>query len=219
MSNALRVEAYQVGPLENNTFLVVDPGTSEAVLVDPSMDSDPLVESIRSRKLVLKAILNTHGHFDHTFNNGLFSTAFGCPIRIHEGDLELLRDMQRHAELFGFHADPSPEPSRLLRAGEEIPVGEGRLRVLHTPGHSPGGVCFASEGFVLCGDTLFAQSIGRTDLPGGDYETLVSSIRTELYALPDATEVHPGHGPSTLIGYEKRHNPFVKAFPAGGGPR
>ena len=219
MGNALKVEAYQVGPLENNTYLVVDPETSEAVLVDPAMGSEALVDSIRERKLNLSAVLNTHGHFDHTFNNALFSTAFGCPIRIHEGDLGLLRDMPRHAELFGFRAAPSPEPSRLLQAGEEIPVGRGKLRVLHTPGHSPGGICFASEGFVLCGDTLFAQSIGRTDLPGGDYETLIASIRRELYALADPTEAHPGHGPATLIGYEKRHNPFVKATARHGDPK
>jgi hydroxyacylglutathione hydrolase len=219
MSNVLKVESYQVGPLENNTYLVLDSETAEAVLVDPSMGSEPLVESIRARRLNLKAILNTHGHFDHGYNNGLFSSAFGCPIRIHEGDLDLLRDMARHAALFGFRAEPSPEPSGFLKGGDEIAVGGGKLRVLHTPGHSPGGTCFASEGFVLCGDTLFAQSIGRTDLPGGDYETLVASIRRELYALADATEVYPGHGPSTLIGFEKRHNPFVKAIARSGGPR
>ena len=211
MESSLRVETHQVGPLENNTYLVVDPASREAVLVDPSIGSEGLTDEIRRRNLRLKAVLNTHGHFDHAYNNALFTEQFGCPLMLHEGDLPILRDMVRHALLFGFSVQPSPEPTAFLRDGLEIPVGKSKLRVLHTPGHSPGGVCLAGDGFVLVGDTLFAQSIGRTDLPGGDYDALIQSIRSALYALPDATEVFPGHGPSTLVGFEKRHNPFVKA--------
>jgi hydroxyacylglutathione hydrolase len=210
MSTPLTVETYQVGPLENNTYLVVDKETSEAVLVDPGMGSEFLVQVVMKRGLVLKAILNTHGHFDHVYHNGLFRKRFGCPIMIHASDVDLLRSMPASAALFGFSAEPSPEPDILVTPGDTIPVGGGALKAVHTPGHSPGGTCFTDEGFVMCGDTLFAQSVGRTDLPGGDFETLVASIRRELYSLPDSTEVLPGHGPSTLIGFEKRHNPFVK---------
>lgn len=210
MSERLTVQTFQVGPLENNTNLVVDGARREAVLVDPGMDSEGIAEVIREQKLKLSAILNTHAHFDHIYNNAFFREAFGCPLLLHEAEVPLLRDMARHAAMFGFEAQTSPDPDAFLHPEDEIPVGGGSLRVLFTPGHSPGGVCFAAPGLVLSGDTLFAQSIGRTDLPGGDYDQLVRSIRTALYALPESTEVYPGHGPATLIGYEKRHNPFVK---------
>lgn len=210
MAGALKVLTFQVGPLENNSYLVWDPDHLEAVVVDPGMGSEPIEGAIRKRGLTLTAILNTHAHFDHTYNNGLFKEAFGCPLMLHEGDLELLRDMSRHAALFGFPGRTSPDPDVFLKDGDDIALGGGTLRVLHTPGHTPGGVCFAAPGLVISGDTLFAQSVGRTDLPGGNYDALVHSIKTSLYALPESTEVYPGHGPATLIGYEKRHNPFVR---------
>ncbi|MEW6756758.1 MAG: MBL fold metallo-hydrolase [Acidobacteriota bacterium] len=212
MAEGLRVETFEVGPLENNAYLVVCDRSKEAVLVDPAMGSEGIADRIDDLGVRLTAVLNTHGHFDHIFHNALFFKRFGAKVLIHEEDLQLLRCVDRHAALFGFRAHPGPEPSGFLKPGESIRVGDHSLRVVHTPGHSPGGVCFVGTGFVLVGDTLFAQSIGRTDLPGGDYDTLVRSIRTELYTLPNATEVLPGHGPSTLIGFEKRHNPFVKGL-------
>lgn len=214
MENTLKVEAFQIGPLENNTLLVIDPESREAVLVDPGMGSEILSKTIKERDLRVTAILNTHAHFDHTYNNAIFREELGCPLLMHEADLELLRDMSRHAVLFGFPPRSSPDPDAFLKPGQEIRVGRGVLRVLHTPGHTPGGVSFAAPGLVITGDTLFAQSIGRTDLPGGDLDQLIQSIRTALYSLPESTEVYPGHGPATLIGYEKRHNPFVKGPPA-----
>ncbi len=214
MRVGLKIEAFQVGPLENNAYLVVDETAKECVLVDPGMDSEPIADLIRGRGLRLTALLNTHAHFDHTYANGYFLEAFGCPLLLHEADLELLRDMSRHAEAFGFPGRTSPDPTEFLREGQDINVGGGALRVAHTPGHTRGGVCFLSQGQAITGDTLFAQSIGRTDLPGGDYDQLVTSIQRSLYTLPESTEVHPGHGPATLIGYEKRHNPFVKGLPS-----
>ncbi len=214
MAVALKVESFQVGPLENNTYVVFDPETLEAVVVDPGMGSEPVAAAIKGRNLRVTAILNTHAHFDHTYKNAHFVKEFGCPLMIHEAELELLRDMSRHAGLFGFPPSSSPDPDAFLRVGGEVRVGGGSLKILHTPGHTPGGVCFAAPGFVISGDTLFAQSIGRTDLPGGDYDALVQSIKSSLYALPESTEVYPGHGPATLIGYEKRHNPFVKGASA-----
>lgn len=209
MPDDLRVETFSLGPLENNTYLVWDPASKEAVLVDPTMDSERLAPRIRELGLRLTAVLNTHGHFDHLAGNAFFASEFGCPVLIHEDEQPLLKEMPFYASLFGFTVDPSPQPSRLLRHGDLVHVGTSSLRVLHTPGHSPGGACFVGNGFVLSGDTLFAQSVGRTDLPGGSHETLVESIRRELFQLPDKTEVLPGHGPPTLIGFEKRHNPFA----------
>lgn len=214
MENPLKVEEFPIGPLENNALLVVDPESREAVLVDPGMGSEVILGSIKEQGLRVTAILNTHGHFDHTYNNGIFRQELGCPLLMHEADLGLLRNMSGHAALFGFPPRTSPDPDAFLTPGQEIRVGHGALRVLHTPGHTPGGVSFAAPGWVITGDTLFAQSIGRTDLPGGDYDQLIHSIRTALFTLPESTEVFPGHGPSTLIGYEKRHNPFVKGQPA-----
>lgn len=214
MENPLKVEAFPIGPLENNALLVVDSESREAVLVDPGMGSEVISKTIAANNLHVTAILNTHAHFDHTYNNAYFREELGCPLLMHEADLELLREMSRHAVLFGFPPRTSPDPDAFLAPGQEVRVGSGALRVLHTPGHTPGGVSFAAPGWVITGDTLFARSIGRTDLPGGDYDQLVESIRTALYALPESTEVYPGHGPATLIGYEKRHNPFVKGLTA-----
>jgi glyoxylase-like metal-dependent hydrolase (beta-lactamase superfamily II) len=210
LPNELEVRSFLVGPLENNTYLVWDHATKEAVIVDPGLGSEVVKEAIISEGLKPIAILNTHGHFDHASNNGFFASAFGCPVFIHEADVHLLEGMAEHAAMFGFTAQQSPRPSGYLSEGEKINVGRGFLTVYHTPGHSPGGVCLGADGFVLTGDTLFAQSIGRTDLPGGSYEQLLDSIRRKLFSLPDETEALPGHGPSTSIGYEKRHNPFVR---------
>lgn len=206
----LEVRTFTSGPLENNAYLVWEPTSREAVLVDPGMGSEPIAQEIRTAELTLKAVLNTHGHFDHIFHNALFSREFSCPYFLHEGDLPLVHGMPEYAALFGFQADHCPDPTSFLRSGQEISLGSEALKVLHTPGHSPGGVCFLGSGFVITGDTLFAQSIGRTDLPGGSFDQLVASIRENLFPLPEMTQVLPGHGPATSIGFEKRHNPFVR---------
>jgi len=206
---SLNVDTYMVGPLQNNTYLIWDPDTRSAVLVDPGMESREVADHIREKNLRLKAILNTHGHFDHIYENAFFKKTFGCPLRIHEGDLDFLRRMDEHALGLGFQAQASPEPDSFLREGERIDVGSGWLEVLHTPGHSQGSVCFTGPGFVLSGDTIFAQSIGRTDLPGGDLETLLQSIRERILTLPEDTRVYPGHGPASEVGYERRHNPYL----------
>jgi hydroxyacylglutathione hydrolase len=207
----LRVEKYSLGPLENNTYLVWDPASKDAVIVDPTLESESLADRIRECGLTLKGIVNTHAHFDHLAGNAFFASAFHCPVMIHRDELPILEEMPFHATLFGFSVPPSPAPGVLLSDGDAVRVGVGELRVLHTPGHSPGGICLLTDGFVLTGDTLFSRSIGRTDLPGGNYDALIASIREKLFSLPDDTEALPGHGPSTLIGYEKTHNPFVRA--------
>ncbi|HEU5394671.1 MAG TPA: MBL fold metallo-hydrolase [Candidatus Methylomirabilis sp.] len=205
----MKVHAFTVGPLESNSYLVVDEATREAALVDPGMESEPIADLLTRERLTVTAIINTHGHFDHVFGNAYFKAKAGAPLLMHRADLELVKRLEEQSLYFGFRATPSPSPDRFLEEGDEVRVGEIRLRVLHTPGHSPGGICLVTEGAAFVGDTLFAGSIGRTDLPGGSAEELLTSIREKLLVLPDETVLYPGHGPATTIGHERRHNPFL----------
>jgi len=158
--------------------------------------------------LTVKSILNTHGHFDHVSANKGINAATGAPILIHALDAPMLQQISASAANWGLTAQDSPPPGRTIDEGDTISFGAITLKVIHTPGHTPGGVSFYGDGHVFVGDTLFG-SIGRTDFPGGDFRTLKSSIQDKLFVLGDDIRVHTGHGPETTIGREKRHNPFV----------
>jgi glyoxylase-like metal-dependent hydrolase (beta-lactamase superfamily II) len=205
----VKVHAFTVGPLESNSYLVVDEAAREAALLDPGMESEPVADVLAREHLTVTSIINTHGHFDHVFGNAYFKAKTGAPLLMHRADLDLVKRLEEQSLYFGFRATPSPSPDRFLEEGDEVRVGGIRLRVLHTPGHSPGGICLVTDGAAFVGDTLFAGSIGRTDLPGGSAEELLTSIREKLLALPDETVLYPGHGPATTIGHERRHNPFL----------
>ncbi|HEV8663046.1 MAG TPA: MBL fold metallo-hydrolase [Candidatus Methylomirabilis sp.] len=205
----MKVHAFTVGPLESNSYLVVDEAAREAALLDPGMESEPVADVLAREHLTVTSIINTHGHFDHVFGNAYFKAKTGAPLLMHRADLDLVKRLEEQSLYFGFRATPSPSPDRFLEEGDEVRVGGIRLRVLHTPGHSPGGICLVTDGAAFVGDTLFAGSIGRTDLPGGSAEELLTSIREKLLALPDETVLYPGHGPATTIGHERRHNPFL----------
>ncbi len=203
------VQRFELGPFQNNVYLLEDARRRECWLVDPSIDSESVLDEIERRGLTLRVILNTHAHLDHIYNNRLFKERTGAPIWIHAADVPLLQAARQQGEMFGIPVPPSPPPDRLLADGERLPFAGVEFEVLHTPGHTPGGICLHTPGLLLAGDTLFAGSIGRTDLPGGSYETLIRSIRDRLLPLPDATRVLSGHGPETTIGRERRANPFV----------
>ena len=205
----MKVHAFTLGPLQSNSYLCADEATREGLLFDPGMESEPVAEALARERLTLTAIINTHGHFDHVFGNAYFKAKTGAPLLMHRADLDLVKRLEEQSLYFGFRATPSPAPDRFLEEGDEIRVGGTRLTVLHTPGHSPGGICLVTDGTAFVGDTLFAGSIGRTDLPGGSAETLLTSIREKLLTLPDDTVIYPGHGPATTIGHERRHNPFL----------
>ena len=159
--------------------------------------------------LNVKTIINTHGHFDHVSANKGMHTATNAPILIHALDAPMLEKISASAANWGLSAEDSPPPDRTINDGDTITFGQITLKVIHTPGHTPGGISLFTDGHVFVGDTLFAGSIGRTDFPGGDFATLKSSIQEKLFKLADDVRVYTGHGPETTIGHEKQHNPFV----------
>lgn len=193
-----------------NCFILGCEKTKEAVVIDPGGDADLILMELARLGLKVKYLINTHGHFDHVGANKRMKAVTGAPILIHAGDAPMLMRLSKDALMFGLTAENSPEPDQNINDGDKIRFGEITLKVIHTPGHSPGGVALLTEGHVFVGDTLFSGSIGRTDLPGGDYNTLISSVRSKLFILDDSTVVHCGHGPDTTIGREKQYNPFFR---------
>ncbi len=198
-----------VGPLQVNCFIIADEKTKDAVVIDPGDDAQEILKIIRDKGLKVRYIVNTHGHFDHVGANKAVKEATGAELLIHEGDAHVMASAPKHSLAFGMNPVSSPPADRYVKHGDVITAGEVSLRVLHTPGHSPGGICLLEEGMVFTGDALFAGSIGRTDLPGGDLMTLIQSIKTNLMTLPDDTKVFSGHGPASSIGGERMENPFL----------
>lgn len=201
------VLSFPVTPFMSNCFVLRSGGQS--LVVDPGEATPQVLDAMRDAQVV--GIVDTHGHCDHCGGNAALVEATGAPLMCHEADAPLLATIAQQGVMFGVPFDESPEPDRLLADGDTLTVGEETLRVLHVPGHSPGHIALAADGFVLAGDVLFSGSIGRTDLPGGSYRQLLASIRDNLLVLPDDTVVHCGHGPSTTIGAERRSNPFLVA--------
>lgn len=203
------IEPHVVGPLQVNSFIIGCEVSKEAVVVDPGEEGERILTRLAALGLQLKMIINTHGHFDHVGANRLLVEQSGAEILIHRADAELLPKAKEHGRKYGLDVQVSPPPSRIVQGGETLNVGTLQMQVIATPGHTPGGISLLIGEHLFAGDTLFADSVGRTDLPGGDHNTLVASIRKKLFILPDETIVHPGHGPDTTIGREKRLNPYV----------
>ena len=209
MSDRLVVHQMSVGPLQVNCFIVACRRTSEAAVIDPGEEGERILHFAEEKGLRIRKVVNTHGHFDHIGANQHIVEMTGAELLIHGDDLPLLQNARNHAEVYGLSVAASPEPDRLLGQGDTFQVGDLAFSVFHVPGHSPGSICLLAEGHLFVGDVLFSGSIGRTDLPGGDFDSLVKGVRERLFALPDETIVHPGHGPETTIGRERRINPFV----------
>ncbi|HEX2050703.1 MAG TPA: MBL fold metallo-hydrolase [Actinomycetota bacterium] len=207
----LRVFEHRVvGPLQCNCYVVGDPDERRAIVVDPGGDADAIVDAVASHGLVVSAIVATHAHFDHVVAAERVRALTGAPFRLHRADRPVLDWYQESGRLFlGIELPPPPDVDEGLDEGDVVRAGGVGLEVLHTPGHSPGSVCLVADGVVFSGDTLFASSVGRTDLPGGDADALFAAIRDKLFALDDDVRVYPGHGVATTLGAERRDNPFV----------
>jgi glyoxylase-like metal-dependent hydrolase (beta-lactamase superfamily II) len=210
------IESQAVGPFHKNGFVVGCEVTNEAVLIDPGDEVATLLAFAKSHNLVIRDILLTHAHVDHVTGVAAAKRALGVPIYLHRDDLFLYDQAVEMGARFGLAVEPQPPIDRFYEADDVIAFGTYEVRPYHTPGHCPGGVCLriGKKGeagqHLFVGDTLFAGAIGRTDLGGGDYDTLIESIRTVLMPFGDAAIVHPGHGPDTTIGEERRTNPFLQ---------
>lgn len=211
----LKVKAFIFNPFGETTYVVYNPATLDAIVVDPGMgDASENAEFdsfIEEKKLKITGIVNTHMHLDHCFGANYVKDKYGVPVNAHVADAFLGSNIDDQARKFGIRLKGRDVMiDAPLADGDSIAIGDDRLAVIHTPGHSPGGIClYSADGkFLLAGDTLFQGSIGRTDLPGGNHAQLLNSIRTRLFTLPDDTIVLPGHGPATTIGDEKLHNPY-----------
>ncbi|AEB10139.1 MBL fold metallo-hydrolase [Desulfobacca acetoxidans] len=203
-------KVMSVGMLESNCYILGDELTREAVVIDPGGDGPDILAVLQQENLKLKIIINTHGHFDHVGANQELKEATGAPIAIHTADADMLNQPSAEALFFtGGRLRPS-QADILLKEDDILEFGEYQLKVLHTPGHTVGGICLVlqNEPIVYVGDTLFAGSIGRTDFPGGSYNDLIASVRTKIFPLGDHYLVMPGHGPATTVGQERQYNPF-----------
>jgi glyoxylase-like metal-dependent hydrolase (beta-lactamase superfamily II) len=206
---ALRTWSLTLGPFETNAFLFACERTREAAVVDVGFEPERMIAAIREHGLTVRYLLNTHAHYDHVAAMRDLQEAIGGEYWLHPDDGFLLEGLDRQAAMFGLPLARAPESYQRLFDGQVIQLGDERLSVIHTPGHTPGSVTFRHGDDLWAGDVLFASSIGRTDMPGGSFEVLAHTIRHKLFPLGDALRVHPGHGPDTTLGAERRFNPFV----------
>ncbi len=206
--DVMEIKKFVVGPLESNCFLIVDEDSRECFITDPGDEPDRIIDFVGENNLKTKYLICTHAHFDHVGALPEIEKETGAKIVLHRADLPIYESAGDHAEMWGFDIDPLPPPQMFVDDGDTLFIGKLRFEILHTPGHSPGSISIYGEGIVITGDTLFAGSVGRTDLPGGDVMKLRASFR-RLMSLSDSIRVLPGHGPETTIGRERRENFFA----------
>ncbi len=201
------IRTLPVGPLEGNCIIIANEATKDCIVIDPGDEPDMIMDAVKVNGLKVIYIICTHGHFDHVGCVGDIKQETGARVVIHKDEVEIYEAAKDMASFWGFDIDPLPEPEIKVQEGDIIQIGDLSFQVLHTPGHSPGGICLYTTGLVITGDTLFAGSVGRTDFYGGDISKLRESFR-RLMNLPEDTKVITGHGPATTIGREKRTNMF-----------
>ena len=206
----VQFETIAVGPLQSNCHIIWDADTREAAIIDPGDDREVIEPVVADNTLSVKHILLTHGHFDHCIVAGDLAREYGVGVSMHESDVEDIQGPSDIAEMFYDASNlVSFLPETLLNDGDVIQLGNSPIEVIHTPGHSPGGLCFVTDAGVFCGDTIFAGSIGRTDFPGGSHPQLIASIHAKILSMKDETPLYPGHGPATTVGRERATNPWL----------
>lgn len=205
----LRIVTIPNGQFQENCYLLAEAGSTDAVIVDPGEEPELFLATAEREGLQIREIWLTHAHLDHVVGVADIKAATGAPIFLHPADEPLYRNLPQQGLWFGLRLSAPPPIDRPLSHGGSLTLGSTVFQVRHTPGHSAGSVCFITDGLVIGGDVLFQGSIGRTDLPGGNFERLIQSIRDEVLPLPDATVVYSGHGPATTVGAERRSNPFL----------
>ncbi len=208
------IRGFEIGPFGTNCYIVGSEGTGQGIIIDPAADSDFIMKQVKKLNLDIKIIVATHSHPDHLMALGDVKKATGASFAMH-GDEPSGRRAAGASRMIsimvGSPVEPPPDPDISLKDGDIIELGDLKFTVLHTPGHSPGGICLYGNGVVFVGDTLFNLSVGRSDFPGCSHEVLIDSIQRKLMVMPDDTIVYPGHGPKTTIGDERRHNPFLRS--------
>ena len=212
----IQIQTFTFNDFQENTYVLFD-NTKECIIVDPGCydkhEQETLSNFVTENKLKPVLLINTHCHIDHVLGNRFVADKWKLDLAMHELDVPTLKSVKDYCTLYGFrNYQKSPLPSHFLNEGEKVKFGESELDILFTPGHAPGHIVLHSkkDGFIIGGDVLFQMSIGRTDLPGGDFDTLIESIKEKLLPLDDNTKVYCGHGPTTTIGFEKANNPFLK---------
>ena len=204
------LECLEVGPLMVNCYIIGCEETKIGAVVDPGDEAERIIELAESYGLKIEQIINTHGHADHIADNREVKKAVGAKIYIHQGDADKLTTPNSNLSIYFGQAIDSPPADGYLEEGKIHKVGNLEFQILHVPGHSKGSACLVKDKIAIVGDTVFNGSIGRTDFPDGSYDQLISNIKSKLLTLSDDTELLPGHGPSTTVGYEKRYNPFLR---------
>lgn len=203
------LKQFTIGPLENNNYLLIDEKTKEAVLIDCTEDYEDIDNTLKAYDATLKYILLTHGHFDHILGINDFKQKYDCKVLVHKDDKMLMDTVEEFVKSFGIEEAQIQAIDGYVEDGEIIKLGENKIKVIHTPGHTKGGVCYLVEDKLFSGDTLFYESVGRTDLPDGHFGQIKSSIENKLFTLDENIQVYPGHGPSSTIGHEKVNNQFL----------
>ncbi len=212
---SFHVHCLTFNPFQENTYILTAP-SGECIIIDPGCfdrsEREELKDFISSRNLKPVRLLNTHCHIDHILGNAFVSKEYGLGLEIHKGEIPVLESGLMVSNMYGVPYEVSPSPTSFLAEGDEVVLDGHTLQVLFTPGHSPASICFynQADGWVIGGDVMFYESIGRTDLPGGDHATLLKSIREKLFVLPNETVIYPGHGQETKVGYEKMFNPWLQ---------
>lgn len=209
----MEIETLVVGSFQCNCRILTDPATKEAIIIDPGDEPETILAHVKNEGLKVVALLHTHGHLDHVMATPQVHQVTQAPVYMHKGDLPLYQNLKQQARLFGIEADEPTAVTQFLEHEMAFMCAKKKIKTVFTPGHSPGSCCFYVEGkepLLFSGDTLFMQSIGRTDLWGGNSDQIAKSIKQRLYVLDGDTRVLPGHGPDTTIAHEKRNNPFVR---------